>query len=230
MLKGELGQPDNGWPKEFQKLVLKDEAPFIDLPNKHLKPVDFDAELIEFKHKFNANLPLTEFLSYKFYSKVFEDYFKNTEKWGNISALPSTVFFYGLKPNEEILVNLARGKTLLIKFLYKTEPDENGYRSVYFKLNGQTRAIDIKDNSVKTKTDKKPKAIGEKQIGASLPGLVNKIWVKQGDKIKANQPLFTIEAMKMENTIVANRDGIIEQLNISEGTLVELNDLIITLS
>ena len=230
MLKGELGQPDGGWPKEFQKLVLKEEKPFTDLPNKHLKPVDFEAEMLEFKKKFKADLSLTEFLSYKFYPKVFEEYFKNKQKWGDVSVLPSTVFFYGLKPNEEILVNLARGKTLLIKFLYKTEPDENGYRSVYFKLNGQTRAIEIKDNAVKTETTQKQKAAGEKQIGVPLPGLVSKIWIKQGDTIKPAQPLFTIEAMKMENTVVANGAGVVAQVNLSEGTLVELNDLIITLS
>jgi len=229
MLKGELGQPDGGWPKAFQKLVLKDEIPFVDLPNKHLKPVDFDGELVTFRKKFNADLPLTDFLSYKFYPKVFEEYFKNMEMWGNVGVLPSTVFFYGLKPNEEILVNLARGKTLLIKFLYKTEPDENGCRSVYFKLNGQTRAVEIRDNAVLSKVNAKPKAAGEKQIGASLPGLVSKILVKQGDTIKPNQPLFTIEAMKMENTVVSNNPGKIDQLHLSEGTLVELNDLIITL-
>ena len=230
MLKGELGQPEGGWPVEFQKMVLKDEKPFTDLPNKHLKPINFEVEFSEFKQKFNTDLNITEFLSYKFYPKVFEEYYKNTQKWGNVSVLPSTTFFYGLKPNQEILVELNKGKTLLIKFLYQTDPDENGIRAVYFKLNGQTRAIEIKDNAIKTKTDVKPKAVGTKQIGVPLPGLVSKIWVKQNDTIKANQPLFTIEAMKMENTVVAENDGIIGTITLTEGTLVELNDLIITLS
>lgn len=230
MLKGELGQPDGGWPAQFQKLVLKDERPFTDLPNKHLKPVDFENEFEGFGKKFGNDLSLAEFLSYKFYPKVFEEYHRNQQKWGDVSVLPSTTFFYGLKPNQEILINLDRGKTLLVKFLYKTEPDENGMRAVYFKLNGQTRAIEIKDNGVKTLADVKPKAAGNKQIGVPLPGLVSKIWVKQGDKIKTNQPLFTIEAMKMENTVVAQDDGVIGELNLHEGTIAELNDLIITLS
>jgi pyruvate carboxylase len=229
MLKGELGQPDGGWPKEFQKMVLKNEIPFIDLPNKHLKPVDFEKELLDFKNKFSHDLGIEDFLSYLLYPKVFEDYFKNTQKWGNISVIPSQAFFYGLKPNEEILIKIARGKTLIVKFLYKSEPDENGIRAVYFKLNGQTRAIEVKDSNVKSTENQNKKAASENEIGAPLPGLLSKIWVKEGDSVTVNQPLFTIEAMKMENTVVSNHKGTISQIVLKENTLVELQDLIVKL-
>ncbi len=227
MLKGELGQPDGGWPKDFQKMVLKNEVPFVDLPNKHLAPVDFEKELVEFRKKFSADLSLEDFLSYKFYPKVFEEYFMNREEWGNVSVIPTTSFFYGLKSNEEIIIKIAEGKTIIVKFLYKSEPDDKGVRSVYFKLNGQTRAIEVKDNSIKTDFNHNKKAVGEKEIGAPLPGLLSKIWVKQGDKVKLNQPLFTIEAMKMENTVVANVAGEISYLVLKENSLVELNDCVV---
>jgi pyruvate carboxylase len=230
MMKGELGQPEGGWPADFQKMVLKNEAPLSDLPGSNLAPVDFETECKAISDKLKTELSPEDFLSYKFYPKVFEDYFSNIEKWGNLSALPTPVFFYGLKPNEEVMVSLAEGKTLLVKFLYKTEPDENGNRSVYFKLNGQTRAIEVKDLSIRSANASKPKATSEKEIGVPLPGLVRKIWVKEGEEIKANQPLFTIEAMKMENTVVAQRAGVVGAVNLNEGTLAELNDLIITLS
>lgn len=227
MLKGELGQPDGGWPKDFQKMVLKDEVPFVDLPNKHLSPVDFEKELVDFRKKFSPDLALEDFLSYKFYPKVFEEYFSNKEEWGNVSVIPTPSFFYGLKPNEEIIIKIAEGKTIIVKFLYKSEPDDKGLRTVYFKLNGQTRAIEVKDHSVKTDFNHNKKANGEKEIGAPLPGLLSKIWVKQGDKVKVNQPLFTIEAMKMENTVVANVAGEISILVLKENSLVELNDCVV---
>lgn len=229
MLKGELGQPQGGWPAGFQKMVLKDEIPFVDLPNKHLKPVDFEKEFAVFKNKFSSDLGIEDFLSYKFYPKVFEDYFKSKEAWGNVSTIPSTAFFYGLKSNEEIIINIAEGKTIIVKFLYKSEPDDKGLRTVYFKLNGQTRAIEVKDNSIQSDISQNQKAAGDKAIGAPLPGLISKIWIKAGDIVKANQPLFTIEAMKMENTVVSNNAGEIKHIALKENTLVELNDLVVEL-
>ncbi len=230
MLMGEIGQPDGGWPKVFQKMVLKDEKPFTDLPNAHLKPVDFKKEFSEFQKEFSPDLLLTDFLSYKFYPKVFADYFKAKEEWGDISAVPTPAFFYGLQPNEEIIIRLGRGKAIIVKFLYKSEPDEKGMRTIYFKLNGQTRAIEVKDDSVKTDTNQNQKATELNHLGAPLPGMISKIWVKEGDAVLLNQPLFTIEAMKMENTIVANVAGKIKQLHLKENTLVELNDLVLELN
>ena len=230
MLMGEIGQPDGGWPKVFQKMVLKDEKPFTDLPNAHLKPVDFKKEFSEFQKEFSPDLLLTDFLSYKFYPKVFADYFKAKEEWGDISAVPTPAFFYGLQPNEEIIIRLGRGKAIIVKFLYKSEPDEKGMRTIYFKLNGQTRAIEVKDDSVKTDTNQNQKATELNHVGAPLPGMISKIWVKEGDAVLLNQPLFTIEAMKMENTIVANVAGKIKQLHLKENTLVELNDLVLELN
>ncbi len=229
MLMGELGQPDGGWPKDFQKMVLKDEKPFLDLPNAHLKPVDFETEFVAFNAKFGNDLGLEEFLSYKFYPKVFEGYFANRQKWGDVSVIPTVPFFYGLKPNEEIMVQIGKGKTLIVRFLYKSEPDDKGIRTVYFKLNGQTRAIEIKDNSIKADLNANKKAENAKQVGAPLPGLVSKIFVKPGDKIKVNQPLFTIEAMKMENTVSSNVAGEVKELFLKENSLVELNDLVVEL-
>ena len=146
-----------------------------------------------------------------------------------MSVIPTTSFFYGLRSNEEIIIKIAEGKTIIVKFLYKSEPDDKGVRTVYFKLNGQTRAIEVKDKSIKTDFNHNKKANGEKEIGAPLPGLLSKIWVKQGDKVKVNQPLFTIEAMKMENTVVANVAGEIINVVLKENSLVELNDCVVEL-
>ncbi|SNR29976.1 pyruvate carboxylase [Flavobacterium sp. ov086] len=226
MLKGELGQPDGGWPEDFQKMVLKGEKPFVDLPNAHLTPIDFDQEFEIFQQKFSTSCTLADFLSYKFYPKVFEQYFKTCEKYGDVSVIPTTVFFYGLKPNEEVIVNISQGKSIIVKFLYKSEPDLYGIRTVYFKLNGQTKAIEIKDESIKTEGVKNRKALTDADVGAPLPGLLSKIWVKQGDVLKHDQPLFTIEAMKMENTVLG-KAGVIKKIHLTENSLVEKGDLLI---
>ncbi|OUL61980.1 pyruvate carboxylase [Flavobacterium sp. AJR] len=226
MLKGELGQPDGGWPIDFQQMVLKKEKPFLDLPNAHLTPIDFDNEFEAFQEKFSSSCTLADFISYQFYPKVFEDYFKTIEKYGDVSVIPSTTFFYGLKPNEEVIVNISEGKSIIVKFLYKSEPDLQGIRTVYFKLNGQTKAIEIKDKSIKTMNVQNRKALTAAEIGAPLPGLLSKIWIKEGEEIKQDQPLFTIEAMKMENTVLG-KSGIIHKIHLNENSLVEKGDLLI---
>ncbi len=225
--KGDLGQPYGGFPKEIQKIILRDEQPYTDLPNAHIKPLDFDAEFEVFKKKFPATDSFLDFLSYQFYPKVFEEYYKHYQEFGDVSHVPTPAFFYGLKNNQEILVELAPGKTIIIKLLNVGDADENGHRTVFFKLNGQNRAIDVKDSSIKASKPSNRKVASDKEIGAPMQGLLSKILVKEGTMITHNQPLFTIEAMKMETTITANKTGKVKRLHLSEQTLVEAEDLVI---
>jgi pyruvate carboxylase len=225
--KGDLGQPLGGFPVVLQKLILKDDLPYTDLPNAHLQPIDLDAEFEVFKQKFDSNLSFLDFLSYKFYPKVFEEYFKFYEIYGNVSPVPTTAFFYGMKNREEILIEIAKGKTIAVRLLNIGDADENGMRTVYFRLNGQTRAIDIKDKKLNVTTVSNRKATGDNEVGTPLQGMVSKIFVKDGDSIAKNAPLFTIEAMKMETTITAQKELKIKRIHLKEGTLVEADDLIL---
>ncbi len=225
--KGDLGQPFGGFPERLQKLILKDEKPYTELPNAHLKPVDFEKEMIAFRQKFDNNLSFLDFLSYKFYPKVFEDYFKHFQTYGNVSPIPSLEFFYGMKNNDEIMIEISHGKNIIVKLEYVGEPDENGVRTVFFKLNGQTRAIEIKDNHIQIDKRANLKVSGANEIGAPLQGMLSKIFVKAGDVVKKNAPLFTIEAMKMETTIVANQNSKIKSVQLKEGKMVDADDLVI---
>ncbi len=230
MMRGDLGQPLGGWPEQLQRMVLKDEQPYTDLPNAHMQPVDFEQAFAEFRKKFGSPLPFTDFLSYGFYPKVFEAFHAFRQEFGDISPLPTTAFFYGLKPNEEILVNLGQGKTLLIRLLYVgSYIDDEGKRSVYFRLNGQTRQIEVVDRKAVVHKVQHRKADGDKDIGSPLQGKLSKIFVREGDTVVRNQPLFTIEAMKMESTVVANEDGKIAGVVLKEGTMVEADDLVLEL-
>lgn len=225
--KGDLGQPPGGFPATLQKIILKDDVPYTDLPNAHLEPVNFDEEFTGFKYRFGDTVSFYDFLSWKFYPKVFEEYFAFRKEFGEVSNLPTPSFFYGMKNNEEILVEIGKGKNILIRLLYVGDADENGHRTAYFRLNGQTRAIDVLDKKAIIKKVHHTKAAGEKHIGTPLQGLLSKIFVKPGQEVKKNTPLFTIEAMKMETTITANSDLKVRSVVLGEGTLVESEDLVV---
>ncbi|MEL6193198.1 MAG: pyruvate carboxylase [Bacteroidota bacterium] len=228
--RGDLGQPHGGFPKELQKLVLKGERPYTDRPNAHLVPIDFERELEEYQNRFGLDWNLLDFLAYKLYPKVWEDYHDHFEKYGEVSKIPTSAFFYPMKTNEEIIVEIEEGKNLLIRYMYTSEPDESGERDVFFAINGQTRVIKVKDENVASVKPTHRKAVNDNEIGAPLQGRLVKIFVKEGDKIEKNDPLFVIEAMKMESTITAPIEGKISKIHIGEKTMVEQDDLVVEFS
>lgn len=229
---GEIGQPEGGFPEQLQKIILKDKTPITDRAGKSIKPIDFDVEMKAFQQEFGEDLTLCDFLSYKFYPKVFEEGLKFWREFGDVSVVPTPLFFYGMKPGDETTIEIARGKTLLIRLLSIGPIDEHGKRTVFFKLNGQTRAIDVIDRSIKVehKENKKIDKGNDKQIGAPLQGMLSKLLVNANDKVKKNQPLFVIEAMKMETVITAPFEGDIKHIELPTGTLVNTNDLVLELN
>ncbi|KAA9339404.1 pyruvate carboxylase [Hymenobacter busanensis] len=231
LLRGDIGQPEGGWPAEVQRAVLKDEKPFTDRPNEHLKPIDFKKEWKAFEAKFGAGVKFTDLLSYLLYPKVFEQYWAHQQQFGDVSVVPTRVFFYGLRPGEETIIDIARGKSIIVKLRSVGPVNDDGCRTIFFSLNGQTRNLEVRDRSVEVKTVSNPKAdkANAKQIGAPLQGLLSKVLVENGQKVKRNAPLFIIEAMKMETTITAAQDGSVQAVNLGEGTLVNADDLVLTL-
>ncbi len=233
--KGDLGQPVGGFPKKLQKLILKDQKPYTNRPNAHLEPVDFDREYAAFRKTFEKemgrDIDITDFLSYKLYPKVFVDAYNNHKKYGNLVDLPTKNFFYGMERGEEIIVNIDQGKSLLIRLDSVGRPNEDGMVKVYFKVNGQTRNVLVKDASIKVDKIEHVKADKENsnEIGAPLQGMLSAVLVKKGEKIKRNQPLFIIEAMKMETTITAIEDAIVKKLVLKKGVMVNADDLVVEL-
>ncbi len=229
MLKGHLGKPAGGFPEESMQAVLGDERPTFELKGRQLPPVDFDAEFTDFKNKFGKKLEMTDFLSYKLYPKVYEDFYEAQEKYGDLSVLPTLAFFYGLKPQEDVLIQIGEGKILTIKLLYFSKPDENGMRTISFELNGQARRIEVKDKNYKVNKVQNRKASTENEVGAPLQGRISAVSVEIGQEIEANTPLFVIEAMKMESTITATKAGKIKEIILKKGAMVEQGDLILTI-
>ena len=228
--KGGLGQPYQGFPKQLQEIILKGEVALEGRPNDHLAPIDFDQDFKEFQAKFpDIEDGFFDYLSYKMYPKVFEDYYKNHALYGELSALPTPAFFYGLKQDEEIMITIEPGKTIIVKFLYMSDPDESGLRNVTFDLNGQARRIKILDRNIKIEKAQHAKAKEKGDIGAPLQGRLSRILVKSGDEVKKNAPLYIIEAMKMESIVSAPFEGLIGNVVLNEGTVVEQDDLVLTL-
>ena len=226
--RGDLGQPHGGFPQPLQDIVLKGEPAYTDRPNAHLAPVDFDKEWRAFQQEFSdSRMTFLDFLSYQLYPKVFEEYYEHLQTYDEVMKLPTEAFFYPLKPDQEILVRIDPGKKLLIEFMYALEPDEDGRRLVYFKINGQTRAVYVRDENIAVEKVANRKAKEPNEIGSPLQGRLTKVLVEPGDKVKKNQPLFTIEAMKMESTITANAEGVVKAVYLSGGSMVEAEDLVV---
>ena len=170
-------------------------------------------------------------LSYCLYPKVVEDYVKNQKEYGYIMRLGSHVFFHGLAVGETNKVNIADGKTLVIKYLGLGEVDKEGMRTVSFELNGIRRDVQVPDEAAQQHIIRVPMAdpTDKSQVGSSIPGAVSKIAVKVGDRVEENQTLMTIEAMKMETAITARMSGTVEEILIAEGDTVKGGQLLMTI-
>ncbi len=233
--KGDLGQPLGGFPKELQKIVLKNNKAYTDRPNAHLTPIDFDEEYKAFHKKFQKGftrpIEFEDFLSYSLYPRVFEQAHEKYKLYGNLAILPTINFFYGMKIGEETLIELEPGKTIIVKLLSVGNANEEGVRIVFFKVNGENRFVEIKDTSLNIKKEENVKAdpADTNQMGAPLQGLLYKVLVKKGQEIKENDHLFIIEAMKMETTVTATKAGKIKAITLKPGTMVMKDDLIVTL-
>jgi pyruvate carboxylase len=232
--KGDLGQPVGGFPKKLQGIILKNKEAYTDRPNAHLKAIDFTKEYGIFKKKFQQGftraIEMEDFLSYTLYPKVFEQAHENYKLYGNVALIPTKDFFYGMKLQEETLVTLEPGKTIIVKLLSVSIPNDEGMRTVFFKVNGENRFVEVFDTSLNIKKVENAKINTEdtNQIGAPLQGSLYKVLVKKGQHIKENDPLFIIEAMKMETTVTAHKSGKIKSVSLDEGAMVKQDDLVVT--
>ncbi|WNJ19569.1 pyruvate carboxylase [Pontibacter sp. G13] len=226
--RGDLGQPYGGFPERLQRMVLKDEIPYTDRPNAHLAPIDTEREFQEFRQAYpDSRMDFQDFISSKLYPNVWPAYYEHLQTYDDVSKIPTEQFFFPMKPNEEILVKIDPGKKLLIQYLYMLEPNEEGMRTVFFRLNGVTRSVEIRDEQIAVEVVQNQKATADNQIGAPLQGKLTKIFVEPGETVQKNQPLFVIEAMKMESTITSNVAGVVRNVPLTGGTMVEQGDLVV---
>lgn len=71
---------------------------------------------------------------------------------------------------------------------------------------------------------------GADALAAPMPGTILKVLVSVGDTVAENQPLMILEAMKMENEIVASSAGTVSAIHVSAGQTVNPGDGLITIN
>lgn len=227
--RGDIGQPEGGFPKDIQKIILKDQEAYTNRPNLHIAPLDLDNDFQAFLKQYGEDRTFYDYLSYQFYPKVFQEYLSHYREYGDVSVVPTLVFLYGMQPGDETIIEIDKGKTLLIKLVSIGPADIEGNRTVFFKLNGQTRSIEIHDSKLQIKqvVNRKIDPSKSNEIGSPLQGLLCDLFVSVGDEVVANQPLFVIEAMKMETTVTSTVAGVVKHLELKKGTMVKNDDLIL---
>lgn len=227
---GMMGQPAWGFPEDLQKAVLKGKEPIACRAGELLPPVDFEAVKKEVS-EFDPDPTWRSVISYCLYPKVYKDFIRDQKEFGYVTRLGSHVFFHGLAEGETNKVNIADGKTLVIKYLGLGEVDKDGMRTVSFELNGIRRDVQVADEAAQKNIVKVAMANPEdkSQVGSSIPGAVSKIQVKVGDSVEVNQALITIEAMKMETAITARMSGVVESVQVAEGDTVKGGQLLLTI-
>ena len=230
MLRGDLGQPPGGWPQELQKKVLKGEEPITVRPGARLKAADLDGLRKEAGEKVGHALSEREFASYLMYPKVFADFARAVEHYGPTEVLPTPVYFYGLPAGEEIMVDLEKGKMLVIRCQAIGDPDEEGQVRVFFELNGQPRVIKVPDRAhgagAAGRRRKAEEGNGD-HVAAPMPGVVSMIAVKPGQRVEPGDVLLSIEAMKMETVIHADRSGRVGEVVVRSGQQIDAKDLLV---
>lgn len=228
LFDGALGIPAGGWPKKVQKIVLRGKKPSRTAVENNLPPVDFAKTKQTLEHQFGRVVRHDEVLSYLLYPKVFQEYVRKRQRFGDVSVIPTPNFFYGMKSGEEITVDLEPGKTLVIKFWTISEPNPDGQRTVFFELNGQPREVVVFDESMKEPIPAHPKIdpTHSGHVGPPSAGLITHVFVQAGQKIKRAEKLFILEAMKMQSTIYAPISGRISAVFVAAGQQVESNELL----
>ncbi len=229
MLKGDLGQPPGGWPQALQKKVLKGDKPYTVRPGSLLADADLDAERKAIETKLSREVSDFEFASYLMYPKVFTDFALASETYGPVSVLPTYSYFYGMASGEELFADIEKGKTLVILNQAQSDVDDKGMVKVFFELNGQPRPIKVPDRNrgASSAVRRKAEAGNPAHVGAPMPGVVSTVAVVAGQAVKAGDILLSIEAMKMETALHAEKDGTIAEVLVKTGDQIDAKDLLV---
>jgi pyruvate carboxylase len=232
LFKGELGLSPEGFPVELQRKILKGQAPLTQRAGDLLPQVDLEAARSELQGHIGRHASDTDLASYLMYPKVFRDFAEHQRTYGDVSRLPTSAFFYGLHDREEIAVSIDKGKTLIVRQTGRSDqPDDEGLIKVFFELNGQQRLMRIaREGTVALRRHPKIDPANPGHIGAPMAGSIVTVTVHAGQHIAKGTPLASIEAMKMETVLFAERDATVAAVHVKPGDQVEAKDLLIALS
>jgi pyruvate carboxylase len=231
MLRGDLGQPPGGWPKALQHKALKGAAPITVRPGSLLGSADLPALRLEAAKACGRTLTESEFAAYLMYPKVFTEFSATQRKFGPVSVLPTSVFFYGMKAGDEVTLEIEDGKALVVVLTAIGDTRDDGQVEVFFELNGQPRVIAVPNRATMStiKARRKAEDGNSRHVAAPMPGVVSTINIAKDQTVKAGDVLLTLEAMKMETVLHATQDGIVAGVLVGVGSPVDSKDLLIEL-
>jgi pyruvate carboxylase len=231
LFRGELGFPPDGFPSALQTKVLKGGSPLPGRAGDSMPPADLEAHRAALEALLGRAPSENELASHLMYPKVFRDYVEHRKLYGDVSQLPTPAFFHGLRDREEIAVEIDRGKTLIIRQTGRSDSaDDEGRIKVFFELNGQPRMARIHQAGAEvTRSHPRIEDGNPNHIGAPMPGAVVTVSVREGQKVRKGSPLVSIEAMKMETAITAERDATVLRVLVTPGDRIEAKDLLVEL-
>jgi pyruvate carboxylase len=226
---GDIGQPPGGFPQKLQETILKGRKAITGRPGDQLPPIDFEATRKTVEGKIGRPASDQDVLSYLMYPKVFTDFAAYVKKYGDVTMVPTEVMFYGLRTGDETEVEIERGKTLFIKLVGVTEPNEQGMRSLFFELNGHPREVQVIDKRFGKEVATRPKADKDNlhHLGSPMPGMVVQVEVAAGQQVKEGDKLVVLEAMKMEMTLASPLAGVVKEVYVRPKERVDAGDLLI---
>ena len=229
--RGDLGQPVGGFPEALQRKVLQGREPLTERPGATLPPVDLDAERKRAEKRVGRRISEREFSSWLLYPRIFEEFAEQFRTYSDVSTLPTPIFFHGLKNQEEIAVEIERGKTLVIRLLAVSDVDQRGEQRVFFELNGQPRTVELANRQATASVTAHPKAdpADPNHLAAPMPGKVVEISVELGQTVEKGTVLLTIEAMKMQMLLRAEGPGTVASIPATVGMQIETQDLLLEL-
>lgn len=194
-----MGQPFGGFPEPLRTKALRDRRKLDQRPGLYLEPLDLSAIKNQIREKFGSATE-SDVASYAMYPKVFEDYKKFVQKFGDLSVLPTRFFLARPEIGEEFHVELEKGKVLILKLLaIGPLSEQTGQREVFYEVNGEVRVVSADDNKASVDNTARPKAdVGDSsQVGAPMSGVVVEIRVHDGHDVKKGDPVAVLSAMKM---------------------------------
>ena len=232
LAKGMLGQPHGGFPEKLREVILRGQEPITCRPGELLEPADLELERQRAAEKAGRPVDDPALVSWLLYPNVWPELVRHQDEYSDTSVVPTPVFLYGLEPGQETSVEIEPGKTLIVKLVTVGKLALDGTRDLYFELNGESRAITVRDQSAATGGAVRVKAErgNAAHVGAPMPGKVLKVNVKPGDTVKAGAVLLVTEAMKMETNLKAKVDCKIGEVRFKEGDKVEKDDLVVVLA
>jgi pyruvate carboxylase len=236
LFRGELGFPPDGFPAALSRKVLKCDSahpilpdpPVPYRPGDRLAPVDLEQARQEAEKAAGHRVDDDDLASWLMYPKVFRDYAEHRRQYGDVSLLPTQTYFYGMREREEIAIDIDPGKTLIVSMQGTAPAEEEGLVRVFFELNGQPRTMRIeKAGAARAPRRVQAESGNPAHVPAPMPGMIVTVAVKAGQAVRAGDPLVSIEAMKMETQIRAERDGTVCAVHVKPGETVAAHDLLL---